>query len=109
VGAHRSRPGPEARGLGGLRLVVEDRGPGVPDAERERIFEAFYRPPGTRESGSGVGLGLALVRRIARLHGGEVCCRPRSGGGTRFEVDLPGAAEGRPDRGTGNEPQSASA
>jgi signal transduction histidine kinase len=73
----------------GACLRVADRGPGVPEAERERIFEPFYRPTGLRERGDGgVGLGLALVRQIARHHGGEVRCVPRAGGGTCFEVDL---------------------
>jgi len=62
----------------------------VPEAERERIFEQFYRPAGAREREGGVGLGLALVRQIARHHGGEARCRPREGGGTVFEVDLGG-------------------
>ena len=71
---------------GGARLRVEDRGPGVAEAERERIFELFYRPAGMGEGG--VGLGLALVRQIARHHGGDARCRPREGGGSCFEVDL---------------------
>ena len=76
---------------GGARIRIEDRGPGVPEHERERIFEPFYRPRGTRESpDGGVGLGLALVRQIARHHGGEARCVPREGGGTRFEVTLNG-------------------
>jgi len=75
---------------GGMRLEVCDRGPGVPETERERIFEPFYRPPGPRASGEGAGLGLALVRQIARRHGGDAHCLPREGGGTRFEVDLRG-------------------
>ena len=75
---------------GGIRLSVADHGPGVPEEERERIFEPFYRPPRLREpSDTGVGLGLALVRQIARHHGGDVRCVPRQGGGTCFEVDLP--------------------
>jgi signal transduction histidine kinase len=74
---------------GGALLCVEDAGPGVAEAERERIFEPFYRPAGMRESSEGgVGLGLALVRQIARHHGGEAVCVPREGGGTRFEVTL---------------------
>ena len=73
---------------GGARLRVEDRGPGVPEAERERIFELFYRPAGSRASSDGVGLGLALVRQIARHHGGEARCLPRAGGGSCFEVEL---------------------
>jgi signal transduction histidine kinase len=73
----------------GARLQVADRGPGIPAAEHERIFEPFYRPAGLRErSDGGVGLGLALVRQIARHHGGEVRCLARDGGGTCFEVDL---------------------
>jgi signal transduction histidine kinase len=67
---------------------VCDRGPGVPEAERERIFEPFYRPAGAREREGGVGLGLSLVRQIARKHGGEVRCLPRKGGGSCFEVTL---------------------
>ena len=73
-------------------LRVSDRGPGVPEAERERIFEPFYRQTGRRESVGderGVGLGLSLVRQIARRHGGDATCRPRDGGGACFEVNLP--------------------
>lgn len=76
---------------GGSRLVVEDRGAGVPEHERERIFTAFYRPAGHREGDGGVGLGLALVRQIAALHGGTVRCEARPGGGSRFVVELPRA------------------
>jgi len=70
------------------RLTVGDRGPGVPEDERERVFEPFYRPPGVGETGAGYGLGLALVRQIARAHAGEARCLSRDGGGTLIEVDL---------------------
>lgn len=79
-----------ATGPGEVILAVEDRGPGIPEAERERIFAPFYRPPGPRPAGdAGVGLGLALVRQVARYHGGDVRYQPRPEGGSRFEVRLP--------------------
>ncbi len=80
-------------GLEAGRAVLEvvDRGPGVPAGERERIFEPFYRLPETRESDRGSGLGLALVRQIARRHGGEAVCLAAEGGGSRFRIDLPTA------------------
>jgi signal transduction histidine kinase len=64
----------------------------VPAAERERIFDPFYRLPGAGPEGA--GLGLALVRQIARRHGGEARCHPRDGGGSCFEVDLPEVPHG---------------
>lgn len=71
-----------------IRLEVCDRGPGVPESEREKIFEPFYRLPGTRERDGGVGLGLSLVKQIAQKHGGRVECVAREGGGTCFSVVL---------------------
>ncbi|MCG6876187.1 MAG: HAMP domain-containing protein [Betaproteobacteria bacterium] len=74
---------------GRVEVRVCDRGPGVPEAERERIFEPFYRMPGASEREGGVGLGLALARQIARRHRGDVRCEAREGGGSCFVVDLP--------------------
>ncbi len=82
----------EAAGPGHGRTVVmwvEDRGPGVPAALRDRIFEAFYRLPGASEREGGVGLGLSLVKTIVERHGGHVHCEDRPGGGARFVVKLP--------------------
>jgi signal transduction histidine kinase len=71
------------------RVTVDDRGPGVPEAMRQRIFEPFFRLAGASERDGGVGLGLALVQTIARQHGGTVRCEGRPGGGARFVVELP--------------------
>jgi signal transduction histidine kinase len=71
------------------RLRVCDRGPGVPEAFRERIFEAFFRLPGHAEREGGAGLGLSLVKQIAERHGGSVRCEARDGGGSCFVITLP--------------------
>ena len=74
---------------GRVMLIVSVRGPGVPEAEQERIFESFHRATGHREStDGGVGLGLAMVREIARAHGGDARYEGRPGGGSRFVVEL---------------------
>ncbi|MDP4772064.1 MAG: HAMP domain-containing histidine kinase [Limnohabitans sp.] len=70
-------------------LRVQDRGPGVPPAYLDRIFEPFFRLPGASERIGGVGLGLALVKSIAERHGGQVKCTARLGGGACFVVGLP--------------------
>jgi len=72
-----------------VELDICDGGPGVPEAERERIFAPFYRVPGASESAGGVGLGLSLVRQIARAHGGDVSCVPNPLRGCCFRVCLP--------------------
>ena len=78
------------RAGGRVELSVCDHGSGIPDAERERVFEPFRRFPGAAET-TGAGLGLALVRQIARRHGGDARCVARAGA-TCFVVDLPGSA-----------------
>lgn len=72
-----------------LEILIDDRGPGVPPDQRDRIFEPFYRMPGHAEHAGGVGLGLSLVAQIAQRHGGEVRCEAREGGGSRFVIALP--------------------
>ncbi len=83
----REGQGPDARAV----LRVCDHGPGVPPAQRERIFEPFYRLPGASEREGGVGLGLALVRTIAQRHGGSAHCTDRPDGqpGACFVLALP--------------------
>ena len=73
---------------GAAHVDVLDRGPGVPETERERIFEPFYRARGASERSGGVGLGLSLAQQIAREHGGTLKCLPRDGGG-HFRLTLP--------------------
>ena len=73
---------------GAAVLVVEDRGPGIPEAMRQRIFERFARGGGDR-AGGGSGLGLAIVRAVAEAHGGRVEVLDAPGGGARFVVTLP--------------------
>ena len=73
---------------GRAELWVSDSGPGVPAAERDRIFERFARGGGARRS-EGAGLGLAIVRAIAEAHGGQVTVGDSDSGGARFVVSLP--------------------
>ena len=74
---------------GEVEVRVCDRGPGVPESFRERIFEPFFRLPGHAEREGGVGLGLSLVKQIAQRHGGSVRCEGRDGGGSCFVITLP--------------------
>jgi signal transduction histidine kinase len=75
---------------GMLTIRIEDRGPGIPAAERERVFEPYVRLEQSRARHTGgTGLGLAIARAIARAHGGEVALAEREGGGLRVDVTLP--------------------
>lgn len=83
-----------AKAPGHGRLEVLDHGPGVPEVQRERIFERFYRgDPETREDAGkgarGSGLGLAISRRLVEGMGGRIWCEPRPGGGSVFICQLP--------------------
>ena len=81
-------------GLGGhrryVRLVVTDRGPGIPADEQERIFEPFYRSGSElRRETPGVGLGLSIAKHVAEAHGGRVTVRSSPGEGSSFAIELP--------------------
>ena len=76
-----------------IALWVEDRGPGIPAAERERVFEPFHRLEASRNRDKGgAGLGLTIVRQIVESLGGSVTIADRPGGGSRASVTLPRAA-----------------
>jgi len=78
-------------------VVVSDDGPGVPEAERERIFERFVRLDTDRaRAAGGSGLGLAIVSEIVAAHGGSATVETAAGGGARFEVRLPVAGPAQP-------------
>lgn len=73
----------------GVEILVQDRGPGLPDAELQRVFEPFYRVERSRSRDTGgAGLGLAIVRQIAQSHGGDVGLSNRSEGGLQARLHL---------------------
>ena len=73
-----------------IRFEVADRGPGVPDYARERVFERFYSLPRPDGGSRSSGLGLPFVAQVAELHGGRAELRERDGGGTVAVLSLPG-------------------
>jgi len=73
-----------------LRIFIDDRGPGIPESERENVFRPFFRLEKSRNKRTGgIGLGLATARSIARAHGGDVVLANRPEGGLRAIVTLP--------------------
>ena len=70
-------------------LTVDDDGPGIPIADRERVFDRFWRAPDARPGGT--GLGLAIGAWIVEQHDGTIAATERPGGGSRFIVRLPSA------------------
>ena len=74
-----------------LRVVVEDRGYGVPKGEQEKIWQKFYRVAreGQDKEEESTGLGLSLVKEIAEQHGGQVSVESEVGGGSKFSFTLP--------------------
>ena len=72
-----------------LTLEVDDEGPGIPEGDRERVFERFYRGGGRGADGGGAGLGLAIARWIVDMHGGTIRAEPREPHGSHMVVTLP--------------------
>jgi signal transduction histidine kinase len=83
-----------AQDSGGLRIEVDDQGPGVAISERSRVWEPFARGGAARNGGaSGVGLGLAIVRHLVESAGGSVSIDDSPTGGARFGVTLPSPSD----------------
>jgi two-component system sensor histidine kinase KdpD len=76
-----------------IEISVADRGPGVPVAERERIFEPFYRPERSTPDAGSAGLGLSIALRLAMAQGGTLTYEDRVGGGSVFTLGLPAVAD----------------
>jgi signal transduction histidine kinase len=74
---------------GSVVVTVTDCGPGIPQADLNRVFEKFYRGPHARERVPGTGMGLAIAREIVRGHGGDLSVVSRPGQGSEFSFALP--------------------
>jgi two-component system OmpR family sensor kinase len=86
---HADRNHPAGGGPQCTRVTVTDSGPGIPDAEREHIFDRLVRLDAARDTDhGGAGLGLSIARALARAHGGDLVCLPHHGG-ARFQLTLP--------------------
>ncbi len=98
--AKYSPPGSEiemqvAEEVGGVRFSVMDRGIGIPEEERDRVFERFYQvEDALHHSTPGMGIGLYIAREIAESHGGRIWCEAREGGGTVFSFVIPQGESG---------------
>lgn len=82
--------GTEGGAEGMFVVTVDDDGPGIPEHERDRIFQRFHQVDGSaRRAHGGTGLGLAIAKEIVELHGGRIEVRSEAGGGSRFTVRVP--------------------
>lgn len=72
-----------------ISISVRDRGPGIPPAELEKIFEAFVQSSKTKDGSGGTGLGLAICRKIVEAHGGRIVAENADGGGSCFTIVVP--------------------
>jgi signal transduction histidine kinase len=84
VAAGNRRNGEPGKRVAGARVSIEDRGEGMDEQTRARIFEPFF----TRKK-KGTGLGLAIARQIVEQHGGHIRVESKPGSGTRFTIELP--------------------
>jgi K+-sensing histidine kinase KdpD len=89
--------------LGGVEILVADRGPGIPEAEQRLIFDKFYRM--NAAPGGGAGLGLAICKAIVAAHGGQISVDGRVGGGAEFHIYLPVEGEPPPPEAPDPEPE----
>ncbi|MCP3959565.1 MAG: HAMP domain-containing histidine kinase [bacterium] len=80
---------------GGIEILVRDNGRGIPEPERPKIFDDFYRPPESDASSVGTGLGLAICRRVVELHRGSIRVADSGPEGTTFRIEIP-SLEARP-------------
>jgi signal transduction histidine kinase len=97
VRAHRTESGPAPGAAPGVTIEVLDEGPGIAEADRERVFERFYRADSARASrDGGAGLGLAIARWIVGLHGGDIHPEHRDPHGCRMVVTLPDPSDHSP-------------
>lgn len=81
----RAEPGPD----GGARFSVLDRGPGIPEEDKDLLFQKFYRGAGAGSGKEGTGLGLSIARSVVLAHGGTVRHEDRQGGGSVFVMEIP--------------------
>jgi PAS domain S-box-containing protein len=77
-----------------IHISIADRGPGIPPAELDQIFEAFIQSSSTKDGSGGTGLGLAICRKIVEIHGGRIQAENRAGGGACFHIYLPTRSSG---------------
>ncbi len=79
----------EATAEGDIHIAVRDQGPGIPESEIDKIFEAFVQSSKTKDGSGGTGLGLTICRKIVEAHGGRIHAENMAGGGSRFHIHLP--------------------